>query len=444
MMKMAIFCDENSNSDFYPGDMEFSPSFDDINPIWRFDGTTLAFERVYKSGEGKNQFFIFKPLDIKPIVKLVSTDFVAESTSTGGRSERKKSLYNSDFCWLGNDKKDTDENIYKYIYSKGSNLYFGQIYINQDNFSLSIDDKVTEEIFFSTKDGQNRYADYSANNNMVAFVSGSMGNGDIYVKSLDNDKVFRVTDANALEVTPKWSPNGEMLAYSSSENKNMDIYVISNIRNVILSEEKAEIKQLTESKQEETNPTWSPNGKFIAFYSLRDRSSTQMEGDKAETLKFQERNIFDIKVVDLNGNSAIVAEDVYRQERKGPVWVSLPGIEDQYIFFTTSEYNSIKVVNVNQCMNSKRANAVLIKDLAGYNFGNITDIDCITDSGDRLAEFSGMAVVYLAYSAMINNFQKRIYCAEILPIIDEKNHEVNWKVKAERCVRNKEWIEEKK
>lgn len=64
------------------------------------------------------------------------------------------------------------------------------------------------------------------------------------------------------ETTPRWSPDGTTLAYTTNRNGNLDIY-LKNVESGVL-------RQITRSGADDQEPTWSPDGKFIAFSSNRD------------------------------------------------------------------------------------------------------------------------------------------------------------------------------
>jgi Tol biopolymer transport system component/predicted Ser/Thr protein kinase len=71
-----------------------------------------------------------------------------------------------------------------------------------------------------------------------------------------------LTTAPGLEDEPTWSPDGKHIAYMSDENGNFDIYVM-NI-------ETGNALNLTEDHTgDDTNPEWSPDGNRIAYYSDR-------------------------------------------------------------------------------------------------------------------------------------------------------------------------------
>jgi tricorn protease len=57
----------------------------------------------------------------------------------------------------------------------------------------------------------------------LAFVYG----GDIWIADADGDNPRRLTSHPATESNPKFSPDGEWLAFSATYESNTDVYVIS-------------------------------------------------------------------------------------------------------------------------------------------------------------------------------------------------------------------------
>jgi TolB protein len=96
---------------------------------------------------------------------------------------------------------------------------------------------------------------------MLAFVSERDGNSEIYIMNVDGTGLLRLTDNEARDVDPAWSPDGKRIAFASDRAGSSDIYVMdadgSNlVRRTLTGWSNA--------------PAWSPDGSKIAFSSLRN------------------------------------------------------------------------------------------------------------------------------------------------------------------------------
>jgi TolB protein len=102
----------------------------------------------------------------------------------------------------------------------------------------------------------------------IAFVSDRSGTPQIYIMSVDGTNLRRMTtaaqggDASA----PSWSPNGLFMAFHwrVSETGTYDIYVMEIATGNII--------QLTHDAGRNEHPTWSPDGRHLAFESTRSGS----------------------------------------------------------------------------------------------------------------------------------------------------------------------------
>jgi TolB protein len=80
----------------------------------------------------------------------------------------------------------------------------------------------------------------------------------------EGQEVTRLTDSFASADTyPTWSPDGRYIAFQANRNSvNDDIYVLVNNTNVVY--------RYTTSGGADQSPAWSPEGTKIAFTSIRD------------------------------------------------------------------------------------------------------------------------------------------------------------------------------
>jgi TolB protein len=97
----------------------------------------------------------------------------------------------------------------------------------------------------------------------VAFASNRAGGWDLHLLDLTTGEVRQVTRTAAFEGDPTWSPDGVWLAYESYAGDDLDIWVLR----VDGSEPPI---QLTDAPSMDASPTWDPAGRRVAFISDRD------------------------------------------------------------------------------------------------------------------------------------------------------------------------------
>jgi TolB protein len=98
----------------------------------------------------------------------------------------------------------------------------------------------------------------------VAFTSDRSGTPQIYVMSLDGGNARRITYRGEYNTAPAFSPDCKRIAYESRSGNVFNIYVIRA--------DGSDPRQLTTEGSNES-PTWSPDGRYLAFSSTRDGGS---------------------------------------------------------------------------------------------------------------------------------------------------------------------------
>ena len=135
---------------------------------------------------------------------------------------------------------------------------------------------------------------WSPDGKRIAFASDRDGNRDgnrqnheIYVMDDDGNNQQRLTDNNFFDIAPSWSPDGKRIAFMSRRDGHFigeggltyEIYV--------MDADGGNEQRLTENRKSASSPSWSPDGKQIAFSSDR-------KGDDVN---------YEIYVMDANGNN---------------------------------------------------------------------------------------------------------------------------------------------
>ena len=112
-----------------------------------------------------------------------------------------------------------------------------------------------------TAGGINNWPAYSPDGARIAFCSSRDGGLALYVMNADGTNVKRIGKLEGMQMRPCWSPDGTRLAFTWNRNGTYDIYAI-NLNGTGLA-------RLTESGERSDYATWSPDGKSIVFVGER-------------------------------------------------------------------------------------------------------------------------------------------------------------------------------
>ena len=103
---------------------------------------------------------------------------------------------------------------------------------------------------------------FSPDARQAAFVSDRSGNPQIYALDLATKQTRRLSNLNWCD-SPAWSPSGEWIAFAGRANRKdkMDIFLVDVTG--------SSVRRLTHGEGSNEDPTWSPDGRLLAFSSTR-------------------------------------------------------------------------------------------------------------------------------------------------------------------------------
>ncbi len=86
---------------------------------------------------------------------------------------------------------------------------------------------------------------------------------ELYI--MDHGISRKLTENAVTDASPNWSPDEREIAFASSRDGSLDIYV--------MDADGTNVRRVTHDESRDTSPDWSPDGRYIAYTSQRDGSA---------------------------------------------------------------------------------------------------------------------------------------------------------------------------
>lgn len=103
---------------------------------------------------------------------------------------------------------------------------------------------------------------FSPDGERIAFYSNRSGTFQIWVMEEDGTGLEQLTFTSTGAARPSWSPDGEHIAYVSQDAGNLDVWTVPVAG--------GDPVQITDTITTDTTPSWSPTGSHIAYASSQE------------------------------------------------------------------------------------------------------------------------------------------------------------------------------
>lgn len=234
--------------------------------------------RLYETGKGDQSVLsrTYQGSDIRTMTHLWCNDVVEYYTG-------EKGFFGSKIAFVGkkNGKKvvmamDFDgEGVYSLTRNRSNNLlpawspgggkvaFTSYMRNNPDLYVVGAGGGRPKRI--SKQRGMNTGASWSPDGSRLAVTLSRDGNPEIYIISAENGRTLRrLTKNKSIDTSPAWSPGGTEIAFVSDRQGGPQIFV--------MSANGGSAKRVSRNGSYNTTPVWSPRkGKRILAYTTRDK-----------------------------------------------------------------------------------------------------------------------------------------------------------------------------
>ncbi len=138
----------------------------------------------------------------------------------------------------------------------------GHVVFNQAGQLLVHDISSGRKRPLAKSSGRNDWPAVSADGRRVAFGSSRDGNMEIYVVGWDGEVAQRLTNREGLDIRPAWSPDGKRIAFTSVRAGNYEVAVIHADGTRMIN--------VSRHSERDDYPVWHPDGQRLVWVAERD------------------------------------------------------------------------------------------------------------------------------------------------------------------------------
>ncbi len=252
-----------------------------LNPSWSHDGSKLAF-KTYRDGNWEIYVIDANGTNLINLSNDPSDDEYPKWSPDGSKiafiSNRggNEDIYvmNSDGTNVVNISNDVGDSIMP-VWSPTSESL---AYLSGDNDlrQIEIHDLKQGTATNYQNTSHVNFMSWSRNGNFIAFssfIDSNSGASEIYVLDVQRRLIIKMTATQDTNLQPYWSPVGEFVLYWGITK---DILGPSGTSIHMIRTDDGTDRILPQNSPNDSGGIWSPDGKYIAFYSGQDHTSLYM------------------------------------------------------------------------------------------------------------------------------------------------------------------------
>jgi len=258
------------------------------------------------------------------------------------------------------------------LQSPGGSIYAGKIskYLGGTYLVQQVTEGEADEAF----------PNFSPDGNKIVYQTNENGNWDIAEKDLESGEVKFLINTPADEELPSYSPDGKYLVYTSNADDKRPIDKQFKVREIyIMDLESGFVKNLTETVADDWLPRFSHDGKYILFVSERS---------DLRSVPYTEKQS-DIYIMENDGDFQLRLTN--QESNEGGACFS---VDDKHIFFHSNRNGSYDIFMM-------KADGKLPMTILGYPETNEVNPFVSPDS-QYIAYFSDEGGNYDIYRAQID------------------------------------------